>query len=984
MILSVNSADRVFCLKPVVKKSDNKNNNALITTSDNSDIKGVPRSYITFKQKEESKINFTEDAEHLLNGAREVAMRYHHTEILPQHIIQASIEETRNNIEALGEETLDTGAFASVSVLSRLANDYAKVNLLSTSENRQFLNLMLDDLEESNKESLNNIHADAEGSVYELNLSTPLEKKLQELEKNMHSVNAYVLLGTAMNTLTAENILYPTEFLGSLISFSAYKSSENVNKNYIKAYDSKAIEVWNKLALGSNMIVTYSDSKEAERITASILKTINRPKYGNFNAKNTSIYVMANNVTDGIVLKELSELKETLPNTRKIVIANLDNLLVNSTSQDELTTFNNLAAIMSSSDDNLKLILFQNDNVYYKLKSEPAMEAVYKNTVTYAIPQIQTYEARAMLNKKMLEDVKTPFTKEAKDRAVFHAANLDGIFPDKAVDLMKRIANYYGNSKKKITAADVDEFAQIGYELFKNKSDQSKMVYDTGKTLESLYGKETTKKDIEAIIRQIKTGKIGTRGIIISSKDNEAGSGRQYTAETIAGEAKIPFVAIDTADFATAERDTSGTVIDSPKNEMSRIFAEAKNAARQNQYKTAIVYINNFEEFAFSSPYLPGYRQAMSQLTNEMQAARQEDVSILVIGSTDEYYAPVIPKFIRGFNQSLSVDSPAFNKRARKEVLTNRINEVGLPLAYNKLEEKDYMLDRLVKLTEYMSFVEIKSLIDKTIQIMYERNKPKASMGEFIEAYLQLATGRTSYPEMPEFNKQATTSHECGHATNLEVMKDLLERKGKPWHQSRDVNFITLDPRGDFLGAVFEGSLGNADYPFEAMFTTLVCCFGGYSCEKLFFGMDGSNGISQDLAQATAAAKRGIEYFGFGHNTGKISNAVKIQSPAFYEKVYKDLDIILENAKSASDLITETFKSFNEWFTNKYSKLIGSNDCMVDGDEFRRSLQNWRKSLSADKKEEINILEDMIMDIIDSSKKGIKYGQLKAIKKAVK
>ena len=425
MILSINSTDRVFFLKPVAKKAENKNSDALITTSDNNDIKGVPRSYITFKQKEESKINFTEDAEHLLNGAREVAMRYHHTEILPQHIIQASIEETRNNIEALGEETLDTGAFASVSVLSRLANDYAKVNLLSTSENRQFLNLMLDDLEESNKESLNNIHADAEGSVDELNLSTPLEKKLQELEKNMHSVNAYVLLGTAMNTLTAENIPYPTEFLGSLISFSAYKSSENVNKNYIKAYDNKAIEVWNKLALGSNMIVTYSDSKEAERITASILKTINRPKYGNFNAKNTSIYVMTNEVTDGLVLKELSELKEALPDTRKIVIVNLDNLLVNSTSQDELTTFNNLAAIMSGSDDNLKLILFQKDNVYYKLKSEPAMEAVYKNTVTYAIPQIQTYEARAMLNKKMLKDVKTPFTNSSFIRCGTSSTQLD-------------------------------------------------------------------------------------------------------------------------------------------------------------------------------------------------------------------------------------------------------------------------------------------------------------------------------------------------------------------------------------------------------------------------------------------------------------------------------------------------------------------------------------------------------------------------------
>lgn len=52
---------------------------------------------------------------------------------------------------------------------------------------------------------------------------------------------------------------------------------------------------------------------------------------------------------------------------------------------------------------------------------------------------------------------------------------------------------------------------------------------------------------------------------------------------------------------------------------MSRIFTEAKKAARQNQYKTAIMFINNFEEFAFSGPYLPGYRQAMAQLTDEMQ-----------------------------------------------------------------------------------------------------------------------------------------------------------------------------------------------------------------------------------------------------------------------------------------------------------------------------------------------------------------------------
>ena len=57
---------------------------------------------------------------------------------------------------------------------------------------------------------------------------------------------------------------------------------------------------------------------------------------------------------------------------------------------------------------------------------------------------------------------------------------------------------------------------------------------------------------------------------------------------------------------------------------------------------------------------------------------------------------------------------------------------------------------------------------------MYERNKSKASIGEFIEAYLQMLTGRTSRPEMPMYNKIVTTSHECGHATNLEVMNDIM------------------------------------------------------------------------------------------------------------------------------------------------------------------------------------------------------------------
>ena len=981
MILSVNSADKVVFLKPAAKRSEVQTN--VLPTNENSEILGVPRSYISFKS-EENPLKYTDDAKILLNMAREIAEDYKHAEILPQHILYAAITITEENLQQFDNDTLNSGLVKSVSALSKLANIYANTSMLAKNDSRKYFMESLNGLKKDVLTNLETIST-ADEKVDSPNLSPDLQRMLQEVGKKFNYIDSIKLIGTAMDNLSDNNITYPSDFIKSFISYSSYKNKDEIKLNYMPAYNSRAIEVWNKLALGSNLIATYENSKEAARITASIVQTINQPKYGSFNDKNTLLFVMQDDVRSDVLLSELSEMKSIYPDKNKIIMLNMDHLLINSTSNDadELDFYNTLGQIVGSTDDKLKLILFQSADVFFKLKNEPAFEGIFKDTVTYAIPQIQTYEARSMLSKKMLADVKTPFTKEAKDRAVFHAANLDGIFPDKAVDLMKRISNYYGDSKKKITSKDVDEFAQIGYELFAKKAGKTNIIYDTGKTLDSLYGKETTKKDVEAIIRQIKTGRIGTKGIIITSRDNEAGSGRKYTAETIAGEAKVPFIAIDSADFALSERDSAGTTMDSPKNQMSRIFAEAKNAARQNQYKTAIIYVNNFEEFAFSNPYLPGYKQAMSQLANEMQDAEHEDVSILVIASSDEEYAKYIPKFVRGFNQSLSVDSPAFNKRSRKEILEHRINEVGLPLSYKTLKDKEHLIERLVKLTEYMSFVEIKSLVDKTSQIMYERNKQKASIGEFIEAYLQLVTGRTSRPETPEYNKQLTTSHECGHATNLEVMNDILKRKGQPWHQFRNVNFITLDPRGDFLGAVFEDSSDNTTFPFEALFTALVCSYGGYSSEKFFFNINGSAGISQDLAQATAAAKRGVEYFGFGHNTGQVSNFAKIQSAVYNETVFKDMDIILTNAKMASDLITETYQKFNEWFTQKYSKLIGTDDCMVDGDDFRRLLSNWKKSLSADKKEEIRIMEDMILEIIDSAKKGLKYGQVN-IKKAVK
>ena len=945
------------------------------------ELSGIPRSYISFRAEKNNELNYTDEGRLLIEKAQKIAQEKGNSELTPYHIIEAAIEETKENETKYDSDTLESGVISSISTLNLLAERQADKNLLIEKDLREYFFTSVDNLQAENQEYLNKLPVSEDKVNTELTLSNDFKDLLLEAQSQGAKMDAYNILGTAFNTLTARGNNYAIEFLKDFISLNYYKSSEELSKNYMKSYDNRAIEVWNKLALGSNLFINYSDSKEGDRIISSLIKTINVPKHGDFSRKNTLIYPISENITSADLLEEVSEISEAEPDKRKIFIVNLDAILAKSINPEtnELVYPAEIIGLVNSQNDNLvKFIFLQNKENYYKSMQNPIIKKGFSNFIAYSIPPIHTYEAQEIINKsrKYTKDIKLPFSKEARNKAIAYADRIDGVFPDKAVDLMKRIADYYGSSKKRINVKEVDEFASVAKEIFNNNSDETNIVYDTGKNISSLYGKDTTKKDVEAIVRQIHTGKIGTRGYVMYSKDIEAGSGRRFTAQAIAGEAKVPFIEIASSDFALNALDEEGgkTI---PGIKMKRIFDEAKKAAEQNEYKTAIIYVNNFEDFAFSSPYLAGYKQAMAQMEKEMARAGEEKLNILVLGSTDSYYADAIPLVVRGFNQEIAIDSPAFNKISRKEILINRIKEAELPLACKNTEEKNNLINKLVKLTEYMSFVEIKSMVEKAEQIMEERGKTKASIGDFIEAYLQLETGRTSRPEMPEYNRRATTSHECGHAVNLEVMNEILREKGRPWHQSRDVNFITLDPRGDFLGAVFEGRSENADYPFEAMFTGLVCAYGGYSCEKMFFDMNGSSGISQDLAQASSSAKRGIEYFGFGFNTGKISNAAGIKSAKYNENVFKDMDVILTNAQIASDLITETFKGFNEWFTDKYSKLIGTDDCMIDGDNFRAILTKWKNLQSAGFKDEFEILSDMIMDIIKSSKNGKIYGKLK-------
>lgn len=940
----------------------------------NTEIIGIPKSYITFKANKkinlidnENNYKLSDDAEVFVKEAIKLANKYKHSELTPNHFLQILLNETIDSLKS-DQPKLTT----LIAILNKISNR----DLLETTTDLESLISGINNLNYVNTSILSDLNKSDKITNPTFSL-----KDYKDIDKD-GIIKVLDIINTELNNLKDPQI---QEILFDFQAIGHFKPIEEIEKNYFDVYDKYAMEVWNKLALGTNLFITSKDSVERDSLISSLYKTINEKKPGNFNSQNTRMsFVDSGTDISELLVSITKQIENAQVNDEKLIyFINLEDLftdIINSKGEVDLSKSTNLIDLLNLAENDIKFVLLQNGNDNFEFLSDPQIKSLFSNYLNYSLPSLHSYDALNIIknDEEFYKTISKKFTDEAIEKLVILSEKFEGVFPDKAYSLIDNVSEYF-NDVKKIKSKHIDEYAIAARELLQDEDNDNAIIYNTGKTLANYYGKETTKKDIENIVKQIKAGKLKTQGVIITSDDIEAGSGKRFTAKVIAGEAKIPYMEINTSEFGLAAYGdyTQSRIL--PADKMGKLFKDLKNAAKENQYNTAIMYIDNFEEFVLNSDYNPGHKQALTQLSREMERSLSENINIIVMGGTQKYYADTVPMFIKDFSQKIVVNSPANDTKSRRDILTKLINKKNLHLVCKNKKSYEDLINKLVKLTDGFSYVDIKNLINKTETIIVERNKTRAGIGDFIEAYLQISSGRTTLPMMNSDSKKILASHECGHATNLEVMNNVYNNLGKKWFVLKDVNFITLDPRGNFLGAMFPSYLENTEYPFEAVFSNLVCCYGGYSCEKQFFEMDGSSGISQDLAQATAIAQQAIKYYGLGYYTGKISSKVNILSGEHEQKIYKDLNVILTNAQTASDLITEYYKDFNKKFTNKYSKLIGTDNCMIDGDEFRKNLNSWIATRPQAIKEELQLLDEIIMDIIKYSKNGKIYPKGKKI-----
>ena len=952
-------------------------------------------------QFEELMANFTPDANKIWTNANRVAQKYNHANVGYEHVFMAVLSSLLSHIDRLDKGIEKYGDDSSLFSYGALEEITGCPTLFKDEQKRKLAKPILKKhMKELHKQLLNpTIPKKRRFSSIkpEFNLIAKLNAIYKTNSKAEQSVTfTDDLFLVALNFADKPSITKQLKQLRVEIQKAVMVEKEpEKQKNHLQFYDSIADKIWKNLDLGNDMYVTYeNENKDAvTHLLSSFVNLIKKPgqNYSNLNPENTKIVIFNGNTIFDILGQIVEEAKKD-PSKTYILVYDLGDVLTTNTlvkgrqsvylTQDEEKILKNAGA------PNVRILLISNKNVYFgNTDQEAPLKKDLEHYGVISIPVIDSDGAKEILgSEKGQEYIKTKtdkiFTRDAIRYIVEIANNQDGYYPEKALNYINKVASYY-TDKTEITIDDVEAYEkELGVIQQKQEGQNSelKIVFNTGKKLDDIIGSPMTKAEARSIVNQILAEKKGYVKGFTTFLDNGSsyGGGRKHTAECIAGEAEIPMITINARDFALKDIDALSANANLSEIKIKKLVTAAKAQAEANKNKTAMIYIENFDNFGanpFSGISSIYEQKAFSQLLEEMENLRKKnDINIIIVGSTN--YPEVLDENIMKpykFLNKIIIYSPQ-SKNDREDLLRYYVRKNNLKIGNNP-DEENKILRNAAETTRGFSFVDIIYLLEKADEISRERGKSIIDKADMTEAFLQTTTGRVLPMAPAKHEREITAKHECGHAIALQIMHDIAKKENKPWHLPNEVNFITLDPRGTYGGAMYHKESENDEFSFENMFSEIVCYFGGYSSEKRFYNMDGSLGITQDMLQATSLAKFAVEKMGMGSKTGRISintNSLGIKdiSDDLRIRMESDVEAILKNAETISNKIISAYSGFVEQFTQKYSDKVGTGDCIISSEEFLEQLENWKSSLSEAEKEGLLDLEKDILTIIEKTKKG--------------
>ncbi len=304
------------------------------------------------------------------------------------------------------------------------------------------------------------------------------------------------------------------------------------------------------------------------------------------------------------------------------------------------------------------------------------------------------------------------------------------------------------------------------------------------------------------------------------------GTGKTLMARALAGEAGVPFFAVNGADFVEM-------YVGVGASRVRTLFAKARKAG------SAVIFIDEIDAIGKKRDNTSDEReQTLNALLSEMSGFREQE-GIIVMAATNRIDTLDEALLRAGrFDRQIEVPLPGFEERVK--IL--QVHAQGKPL------DEAVSLSAVAAQTALFSGARLESMLNEAAILAAKRNAQNITREDIDLAYDVMICGsdrRTGYGQ--EREREITAAHEAGHALATCVLL--------PDSRIRKVSIVP-------------SSKGAAGYSMaiqpEKMFHSkqellhhIAVALAGRAAEEITYGADlVSTGAANDLEKAAALARR--------------------------------------------------------------------------------------------------------------------------------
>jgi len=371
---------------------------------------------------------------------------------------------------------------------------------------------------------------------------------------------------------------------------------------------------------------------------------------------------------------------------------------------------------------------------------------------------------------------------------------------------------------------------------------------DNKVTFNEVAGLREEKEDLEEVVDFLKNPskyvELGARipkGILLVGPP---GTGKTLLAKAVAGEAHVPFFTISGSDFVEM-------FVGVGASRVRDLFSDAKRNA------PCIIFIDEIDAVARrrGSGLGGGHderEQTLNQMLVEMDGFSVNE-GIIVMAATNrvDILDPAILRPGR-FDRKIAVGRP--DVKGREDIL--KIHTKNKPLS------EDVNLAEIARTTAGFAGADLENLMNESAIYAAKDNRKYIVKEDVDKAFIKVGIGTERKSRVvPESERRITAYHEAGHA----ILFHLLEGVGP-------VYTVSIIPTGQGA-AGYTMPLPENDNVFNTkgkLLQDIKVSLGGRIAEEMIMD-DITTGASQDIKQATAAARAMVVKYGMSEELGLIN-----------------------------------------------------------------------------------------------------------------